>query len=175
MEGGLVVKSAFPATQSCKAGIALAQRAKWLKTAFWGLKRAVCSITQTTIGEPMIKRTERGWAGHFIGSESCSFRRNTLIESNNNAIVVSTVGGYRPNNKTETIGSNGRYYETMAFYAKQEESYLEADVSREIGFDSQWALCYDSSNDIPDDVDNIANQMHENVVNELMLHIQELK
>ncbi len=61
----------------------------------------------------MMKRTERGWAGHFICAERCRFRRNTLLEIGDMAIVVSTVGAMmsRGEDKPETIGHE-RYYET---------------------------------------------------------------
>jgi hypothetical protein len=119
----------------------------------------------------MIKRTERGWAGHFCGSHNCKFRRNTLLEGDKK-IVVSTVGGYYPKEDLETIGHN-RYYETMAFHAIKEGVYIDANVWDQIDFDSNWAICYDSEHDIPDDIDNLADQMHETVVNELIGKMQE--
>lgn len=115
-----------------------------------------------------IKRTERGWAGHFICANSCMFRRNTLLEKGKKRIVVSTVGGYRYQEKIETIGAGGRYYETMAFRAKKDGPYWEADVSKQLSFNSDWAICADSVNKLPDDVDNVANDMHEKIVSELM-------
>ena len=95
-----------------------------------------------------MKRTERGFAGHFIGSRSCNFRRNTLLESGDKRIVVSTVGNYRPNcdrrgreDAVEEIGHQ-RYYETMAFHAKWIGSYWEANVTQEIDaeIDVPWAI-----------------------------------
>lgn len=68
--------------------------------------------------------TERGWAGHFICSDKCCFRRNTLLEYNGVQVVVSTVGAMVigvPNifeRKWDTVGHD-RYYETMAFLAKK--------------------------------------------------------
>lgn len=115
----------------------------------------------------MVKRTERGWAGHFICGDSCLFRRNTLIESGEDRIVVSTVGAYRSKEQIEPIGAGGRYYETMAFKAKQEGPYFEADVSDQLSFESEWAICAESPDGLPDDVDNRADQMHEAVVAEL--------
>lgn len=114
-----------------------------------------------------VKRTERGWAGHFCCAKDCSFRRNTLLEYADIKIVVSSVGLMRFPGKTkpEEIGYN-RYYETMAFHSDYSDSrYFDADVSRQISFKSEWAI---SSMDADDE----ANIMHENVVNEI---IEELK
>ena len=109
-----------------------------------------------------LKRTERGWAGHFICADSCKFRRNTLLEYNDKAIVVSTVGAMYLNGKLEEIGVN-RHYETMAFYVdKDSGEYKDADVSNQVYFDSPWAMKWHKG--YPD---NEANEMHENVVKEL--------
>lgn len=55
-----------------------------------------------------------------------------------------------------------RHYETMAFYADNSE-YKYADVSREIFFESPFALKWHKDGYI----DNEANAMHETVVAEL--------
>ena len=112
-----------------------------------------------------IKHTERGWGGHFICANRCRFRRNTLLESDTQQIVVSTVGlmeDYRDKTctKFETIGFD-RYYETMAFFSDPEDHrYHDIDVTREIGFKSPWAIA-------EIDADDRANDMHEVVVKEL--------
>lgn len=111
-----------------------------------------------------VKRTERGWGGHFICADRCRFRRNTLLEFGDVAIVVSTVGAMmdRGGSRPEHIGCD-RYYETMAFHAQKEGAYIEADVSRQVGFDSEWALDhYDDA-----DIDVQADAMHEAVVAEI--------
>ena len=119
----------------------------------------------------MVNRTERGWAGHFICANNCKFRRNTLLENGKKRIVVSTVGAYMVNGKLESIGSNGRYYETMAFKAKKIGMYFDADVSEELSFESEWAICADSPLGLPDDVDNRADQQHEMVVAEMIARL----
>jgi hypothetical protein len=68
----------------------------------------------------------------------------------------------------ETIGSGGRYYETMVFGAKQIGPYMEADVSDERVFNAEWAICANSEDQLPEDVDNKANEMHERVVAEFV-------
>ena len=110
-----------------------------------------------------LKRTERGWLGHFICGDRCRFRRNTLIEFGRQKIVISTVGNLFIDGNLEMIGAD-RYAETMAFKAKKEGIYWEADVRKPVDFDSQW------ESSITDD-DNKLNDMHESVVNELLLKI----
>ena len=110
-----------------------------------------------------VTKNERGWAGHFICSYNCNFRRNTLLSYKDIKVVISTVGMMRSRDKEEieTIGWR-RYYETMAFYAKYEDPYWEADVSRGINFESNWAL-----NEKERESDKKADEMHETVVMEL--------
>lgn len=113
-----------------------------------------------------VKRTERGWAGHFICAHDCRFRRNILLECGDIKIVVSTVGAmYPPHKKGEidTIGFN-RYYETMAFHSNATDTiYNDANVSKQVSFDSNWALGEWNTPTI----DNDADEMHEAVVKEL--------
>ena len=113
-----------------------------------------------------VKRTERGWAGHFCAARDCQFRRNTLLEKDGRGIVVSTVGAYRlgPGGKFEEIGLD-RHYETMAFRADMGDVYRDADVSCEIGFSSPWRISITPENTRC--VDNLADQMHEAVVAEI--------
>lgn len=112
-----------------------------------------------------VRKTERGWAGHFIVSTYCLFRRNTLLECGTRRVVVSTVGNYRPrpieNGAAESIGSS-RHYETMVFRAKYEAPYWEADTARgELSFDANWRL-----EGVRQESDQKANDMHEAVVAE---------
>ena len=114
----------------------------------------------------MAKIIERGWAGHFICAHKCMFRRNTLIVGDKDSVIVSTVGGMRPTdgrNGVEEIGYK-RYYETMVFGVKKDGEYLEADVQDQRDFDGEWSICADSWQDLPKDVDNRANEMHEKIV-----------
>jgi len=116
-----------------------------------------------------VKRTERGWAGHFIYSNRCRFRRNTLLECGDIKIVVSTVGlmetPWKKGDKLysgpfDEIGYN-RYYETMAFHSNPDDiRYHDADVNREVYFDSPWSISVV-------DADDKANDMHEAVVAEI--------
>jgi len=120
-----------------------------------------------------VKRTERGWAGHFIGGADCRFQRNTLLECARRKIIVSTVGNYHPRGRAEidTVG-HLRYYETMAFHAAQHGPYIDSDASRQVFFDSPWSICADKVRDLPEEVDNMANDMHEAVVAELTARLQ---
>jgi len=110
-----------------------------------------------------VTRQERGWAGHFIAAQSCRFRRNTLLTCGDIRIVISTVGAMESHLKDrtfETIGYN-RYFETMAFHACPTDTrYYDIDVTKEISFESEWAI-----NEI--DADDKANDMHETVVDEI--------
>ncbi len=124
-----------------------------------------------------VKRTERGWAGHFIAANSCMFRRNTLLEYGDVRVVVSTVGlmtnalkgqglGYE---ETFTeIGLN-RYFETMAFHSNPNDTrYHDADVTREVHFNSPWSIS-------EVDADDRANKMHDEIVAEIALDLEDGK
>lgn len=110
-------------------------------------------------------RTERGWAGHFIAANRCWFRRNTLLTYNDIRIVVSTVGLMDVDGKFEKIGLD-RYFETMAFHADKNKRYFDADVSKQVYFDSDWAI-----SEI--DADDKANEMHESVVAEISTKLEQ--
>ena len=109
-----------------------------------------------------VKRTERGWAGHFCCSYRCEYHRNTLLEYNGMKVVVSTVGRLRKDMISGTYEDLGykRYFETMAFMTKEDDKYNDADVDREIQFDAKWSLP-------SPDMELEADAMHEDVVTEL--------
>lgn len=120
----------------------------------------------------MVKITERGWPGHFCCSDRCLFHRNTLLEYKDKKVVVSTVGelqrsGYNKkctpldgfNEYFETVGLD-RYFETMAFMAKENDIFNDADASKQVLFDSNWKL-----NDPYAEIE--ANEMHDAVVKEI--------
>jgi preprotein translocase subunit SecA len=112
--------------------------------------------------EKELTRQERGWAGHFIGADNCMFKRNTLLSYNNIKIVISTVGLYVVDKKITAIGSDNRYFETMAFHSNPKDvRYNDADVSQQISFESNWAILDEK------DADDKANKMHEDVVTEI--------
>lgn len=121
-----------------------------------------------------VKVTERGWAGHFIAAGSCRFRRNTLLEYKDRKWIVSTVGAMPASKLDLTKKENGftqigweRYYETMAFEAQKNGVYWDANVERQIDFDSNWAV-----NECNFNSDQKANEMHDKVVEELIEKIK---
>lgn len=109
-----------------------------------------------------VKRTERGWAGHFCLGYRCEYHRNTLLEYNGKKVVVSTVGRLRKDfirPGYDEIGCD-RHFETMAFLAKNNDKYNDADISKEIVFESNWCLPRP-------DMELEAEEMHEAVVKEI--------
>lgn len=123
-----------------------------------------------------VKRTERGWPGHLRVCNSCRFKLNTLLEYGDKKIVVSTIGRYiNPEKKVDTIGLN-RWYETMCFEGHEENGYIEADVTKEIPIDQEWGIWGESWEEVLSNfpqVDNNANQMHENIVQEMIAKLKE--
>jgi hypothetical protein len=126
-----------------------------------------------------VKRTERGFAGHFICAKDCWYRRNTLLEAGNLRIVVSSVGNYHlppgiakkagmKEGVAEEIGFE-RWYETMAFYAKWEDPYWEAEIGREVGFHADWGIFEEPKRESDLEMDEV----HEGVVAELTQRLKE--
>lgn len=61
----------------------------------------------------------------------------------------------------ETIGAGGRCYETMAFHADPSDlRYHDADIERQVFFESPWAIG-------EFDADDKANEMHNAVCDEI--------
>jgi hypothetical protein len=119
-----------------------------------------------------VKITERGWAGHFCCSDQCRFRRNTLIEYGGKKWIVSTVGNHRHPQTKElmTIGAD-RWYETMAFEACDKLGYIDADISKPLVIESECGLYAATEEELYKKyplADNAANEMHENVVKEMI-------
>ena len=109
-----------------------------------------------------VKSTERGWAWHFCLGNRCEYHRNTLLEYNGIKVVVSTVGRLQKDFIRVAYDEMGfgRYFETMAFLANENDKYNDADVSKEVVFDSNWCL--------PRlDMELEADEMHEVVVKEI--------
>lgn len=116
-----------------------------------------------------VRRTERGWMGHFILADRCTFRRNTLLEGEDTRVVVSTVGALLDFQSTGEsrfkygpVGGYNRFYETKAFVAKFDDGYWDADISKPVPFDSNGCI---NHTDLGADME--ANDMHEAVVVEL--------
>lgn len=128
---------------------------------------------------------ERGWAGHFIGSHRCKFRRNTLITCEDIKLIVSTVGCYiqetdcPPFYKKGEIGTIGynRWYETMVFESLYDE-YDDANVKKQIMTESDWGIWGETWDKVEEkygkEVDIAANNMHENIVKEMSIKIKEM-
>lgn len=133
-----------------------------------------------TVKSEVVKRTERGWAGHFIAAHNCYFRRNTLLEYKDKKWIVSTVGDYHPpyhkNNCPDTIGYD-RWYETMVFEGEMKSNgYIDANVEKEIFPKNDcgiWGRTWDEVLEKYPTPDNAANDMHERIVAEMIERIQE--
>jgi len=107
-----------------------------------------------------VKRTERGWPGHYCVADKCRFRRNTLLELDEVRIVVSTVGcRFGVRNGRHQIVEIGleRYYETMVFHAYLIQGiYWDSDPLRQVEVEGEWCI-----KDVESDADMRANEMHE--------------
>ena len=115
-----------------------------------------------------IKTSERGWYGHYICCDRCTFTRNTLVKKCNERYVVSTVGAIKTIDEKNTKQYlTNRYYETMIFRAKKDvNGYWDANVGKQIYNNSNWQI-----NKIEAGSDRHANDMHEENVKELCVRL----
>ena len=111
-----------------------------------------------------MNRTERGWAGHFCRSQDCLFRRNTLLTDDDRHIVVSTVGAMRNRDGGIEQIAGDRWYETFVFVGHQDGPYIEAAVDKQISVPIKSLILADDWAALPHDASNVANDMHERVV-----------
>lgn len=90
------------------------------------------------------------------------FDRYTIVEYNNRKIEVSTIGMFKDSdNKIVTLGSNGRFYETMCFEVPEKP----IDKVEMVVFNSDNCLFEQNE-------DDAANNMHENAVKEISKYIK---
>ena len=113
-------------------------------------------------------RTEQGWVGHFILGSRCLFHLNTLLKCGKRRVIVSTVGNLRMGNYIEnemdSIGAD-RWYETMVFRAHKCGHYWGINVEKQLhASDLTYGIWAKDKESLPDDVDNMANQIHERFV-----------
>ncbi|MCP3684722.1 MAG: hypothetical protein GY861_18800 [bacterium] len=100
----------------------------------------------------MLDRKEwiyRGWAGHFLCSNRCSFRLHTLVGK----YKVSTIGAYymrdiyaNPIGDMQQVGLD-RHYETMVFVGDDNFSNIDFNCFKHEG--------------TPEESDEKANKMHD--------------
>ena len=109
-----------------------------------------------------IETIERGWPGHFIGADNCSFTRNTLVRYGDKKVVVSTVGRYFPkgSDEVEEVGLD-RYFETTAFWA-DDTKFADADVSERLHLEGKASIGHARP-----EADIVADTMHNNRVEEV--------
>lgn len=136
--------------------------------------------------EVEIEVVERGWAGHFCLSDRCLFRRNTLISKGKDRLIVSTVGNCIERALSTnmialtgaTIPKNEAVYETKCFIAENRHGYIDSNVTQEIYLEDTKVYIYRwEEQKAPLNIDNLANNMHENFVTKIvnLLKTTELK
>ena len=121
-----------------------------------------------------IVKTERGWPGHYDGWHYCGFRRNTLVECGDIKIVVSTIGNFCPDVRygmdgfcSDTSPEKISLYETVCFMATQFVCYLDADKDKKLSLPILGDMNIPKGTPFSMDLDNRANEMHDNVVFEV--------
>lgn len=115
----------------------------------------------------MVKRTERGWNQYLIGSQWCSFKRNTLLEYEGTKVVVATTGNFMNplTYKIDKIPGTNVWYATIVGMGVEADGYVELDGSKQIPVVSKHdieAEKYEANFDLE------ANEMHEEVVEEVI-------
>jgi hypothetical protein len=104
-----------------------------------------------------VVRGDHGWIGGCLDDHRWEFRRHTLLVLNGVSIVVSTTSRWNISESEYEEIAPGRHFETRAFHSQR---YWIADETREVQVTSkQFGSDFDG--------DNIANEQHEAVVEEI--------
>lgn len=114
-----------------------------------------------------VNRTERGWNAYLLGSQWCSFKRNTLLQYNGIDIVVATTGNFiNPlTYKNDKIPGTNVWYVTIVGMGAEMGDYIELDGSKQISVVAKHDI---ESEEYSDQFDAEANEMHEEVVAEII-------
>lgn len=129
-----------------------------------------------------VKRTERGWRGHYTYLGKLLFQRNTLLEYDEGfKVVVSTVGGREVDGEPGIVMMsrvNGTYFETVVFHVAggtPKYPWIDADPNEPVQSIKPIVIGQEEYDRLGRKCDILANNNHEAMVDRVTQMLLEYK